>query len=543
MRSLTEKSRKQRADYASLLDEKIRRLPSQEHLSLCRSDFTYFCTQFCQVLSGSAEAEWVPFELWAAQRQVAEIFQNERLVVILKARQLGMTWLAVAYALWSMLFRPVATVLLFSLRDDEAMKLKERLRGMYDRLPDWMRFRFPITKDNDHELVFNNGSSAMAFPATAGDSYTGSLVVIDEADLIPNLAKLLRSVKPTIDAGGKMFMLSRVDKFRDEANSPFKRIYRGAKEGKTGWKAVFLPWHARPGRDEKWYGDTKTEVLHRTHNDDEMAEQYPATDEEALAPPNYGGRFKADWFRFYRNAGNNRWAFGDKVYHKDSINQRFLTVDAATSVKETAKDDPDYTVIAAWGRTTCGLLVSLGLVRLRVESPDIYPALAIMYARFKAGKAIVEGGGMQNGVPQTARRERLPTDAELAAALPWLHAKTSGAGAQPIGAFTGTFMNIVPFTPGAQDKLDRAQDFLNMAEAGRIWLPMDDAEYPLADVKSELLRFTGDPKRQIHDDIWDCFSMAGKEVTSGANVVYDLTGQGTFGSVRSGFEWQRYNRP
>lgn len=528
-------------------------------LELCQQSFPFFCTQFCQVLSDAGSesgdsdedasgegktAGWVPFHLWPAQKDVAHKFQNGRLVVILKARQLGMTWLAVAYALWSMLFRPVATVLLFSLRDDEAVKLKERLRGMYDHLPDWLQQRFPIDKDNDHELVLENESTALAFPATAGDSYTGTLVVIDEADLIPNLAKLIRSVKPTIDAGGKMFLLSRVDKFREVEQSPFKKIYLAAKRGKTKWIPIFLPWHARPGRDEQWYADTRADAIERTHNDDEMAEQYPGTDEEALAPPNYGGRFKADWFRYYRrldSVGHYR-QFGDKKIHIDSVKSRFLTVDPATSVKETSKDDPDWTVISAWGLTPCGLLVWLACARLRVEGPDIYPAIAIVYALWKAGKARIEGGGMQKAVPQTAKRHRLPTPEQLANALPWLAAKISGRPAANLPEFTGQFMNIVPYNPGSQDKLDRAQDMLNMGQAGRLWLPIDEPDFPLADVKAELVRFTGDPKKQVHDDIWDTASMAGYEVTRGATERVDTIGQGKFGTASPGMAMQGYGR-
>lgn len=539
----TEKLRKLKLDYAALLTEKLRRLPSREQESLCRREFVYFCNQFCYVLSGAADADWVRFELWPAQVEVATTFQNDRLVVVLKARQLGMTWLAVAFALWLMLFFPIQTVLLFSLRDDEAVEIKRRLRGMYDRLPGWLKARFPMERDNDHEFALVNGSRALAFSTSSGDSYTGTLAIVDEADLIPDLARLMRSVKPTIDGGGRMIMLSRVDKFREEAKSPFKLIYRGATQGKTKWKAIFLPWHARPGRDAQWYEDTKREVLHRTHNDDEMAEQYPATDEEALAPPNYGGRFKADWFRYYTRADVYYRNFGEKKIHIDLITKRFLTVDCATSVKETAKDDPDWTVISSWGITSCGLLVWLGCVRLRVESPDIYPAVAIEYARWKAGKARIEGGGMQKGVPQTAKRFRLPTADELPRALPWLAAKIGGRAAERLPEFTGGYMNVVEYNPGSQDKLDRAQHMLNMAEAGRLWLPTDEPDFPLADVKAEMLRFTGDPKRQVHDDIWDTASMAGYEVERGLSERSDAVGQGTFGSLRSGMEWRGYNPP
>ena len=151
---------------------------------------------------------------------------GHRLAVVLKARQLGMSWLTVGFGLWQMLFRPAATVLLFSQRDDEAVQLLNfRLRGMYDRLPPLFRAR-AVVRDNAHEFRLSNGSAALAFPTTGGRSYTATLAIVDEADHTDDLDRLLNAVKPTIDAGGRLVLLSTADKSRPE--SPFKRIYRAA---------------------------------------------------------------------------------------------------------------------------------------------------------------------------------------------------------------------------------------------------------------------------------------------------------------------------
>ena len=66
-----------------------------------------------------------------------------------------------------MLFQPAATVLFFSKRDQEAVHLLAfRLRGMLDRLPDWLR---PVlVADNDHNIELTNGSVGLAFPTTGG---------------------------------------------------------------------------------------------------------------------------------------------------------------------------------------------------------------------------------------------------------------------------------------------------------------------------------------------------------------------------------------
>jgi hypothetical protein len=219
---------------------------------LSRRNFTHFADRHCQVLSETAgpAAGWMPFKLWPAQQNVAKLLQEQRLMVVLKARQLGLTWLSISFALWHVLLHPIATVLLFSKRDDEAMDLLTRLKGMHRHLPAWLQAR-NVEIDNDHEWKLGSGSRVLAFPTTGGDSYTGTLVIVDEADLLPDLDGLMRAVKPCIDAGGRMVLISRADKTKPE--STFKRIYRAGREGTNDWTPIFIPWNSRPDRDAAWY--------------------------------------------------------------------------------------------------------------------------------------------------------------------------------------------------------------------------------------------------------------------------------------------------
>lgn len=240
----------------------------------------------------ATDKSWVRFDLWPAQFDVLDKIAQERQSIVLKARQLGLSWLTLCYALHSMIFHPAATILMFSKRDDEAIELLSRLKDIYERLPRWMQAR-SIMADSQHDWELSNGSSAKSFPSTGGRSYTGSLVIVDEADFVQDLDGLINAVKPTIDAGGQMIMISTVDKSRPE--SPFKRIYRAAKRGHTDWQAIFLPWHARPGRDQAWYEAQTADVLARTGALDDLHQEYPATDTEALAPRSLDKRIAPMW--------------------------------------------------------------------------------------------------------------------------------------------------------------------------------------------------------------------------------------------------------
>jgi hypothetical protein len=260
----------------------------------CRKSATYFIDTYSQIYDATACA-WQPFRLWPAQHQAIQTIAAERLTVILKARQLGLTWLVLGLVLWRMLLHPAATVLLFSRRDEEAIDLlKVRLRGMYERLPAWLQVQ-AFQTDNDHEWYWSNGSRVLALPTTAGDSYSATLVVVDEADLVPDLDRLLRAVKPTIDGGGQMILLSRADKSKPQ--SVFKRIYVAAKQRRTEWMSIFLPWQARPDRDQAWYDIQKADILHRSGSLDDLHEQYPGSDVEALAPRVADKRLAPAWLQ------------------------------------------------------------------------------------------------------------------------------------------------------------------------------------------------------------------------------------------------------
>lgn len=272
-----------------------------EEIGKCYYSPVYFAHHYCHIYSKNKPApgqvkavggRWIPFKLWPAQGPAMLSLRDHRQVIWLKARQLGMTWLALACALHALLYSPGSTVLLFSLRDLEAIELLKRLRGMYALLPEWMKVRGD-SEGGKHEWPLSNGSRCLAFPTTAGDSYTANLVIVDEADLVPDLERLLSSAQPTIDGGGQILLLSRSNK--KAPLSTFKTIYRSARDGTSPWHPVFLPWHARPDRDEQWYENERRNSLAQTGSVDSLWEQYPASDEQALAANTLDKRIPLGW--------------------------------------------------------------------------------------------------------------------------------------------------------------------------------------------------------------------------------------------------------
>lgn len=266
----------------------------------CAESPSYFAMQYLSIYSvhGSGSdgrpgaPDWIPFHLWPAQVQALHRMHRSSRLVILKARQLGLSWLALAYALWKLVFGAPATVLLFSLREDEAVELLGRLKGMYVRLQAWQQARC-VVQDRRTLFELSTGSRALAFSTRAGRSYTGTLAIVDEADYIPDLGQFLNGVKPTIDGGGQLFLISTSDKRRPL--STFKNLFRAATGEAGGYERLFLPWQAHPGRDRAWYKRTKAEMYAQRGTDDDFYAEYPATPDEALAPQQHDRRIPLDW--------------------------------------------------------------------------------------------------------------------------------------------------------------------------------------------------------------------------------------------------------
>jgi hypothetical protein len=218
-----------------------------------------------------------PFHLWPGQRTALTTMEQERLIVFLKARQLGISWLVCGFALWLGTSFAGQPILVYSQGQIEANELIRRTSFLYEQHQ--LRDQLPmLTRDNTGLLEWENGSRMLSLAATrkAGRSFTAALAILDEWAFMAWPRETLAAVKPTIDAGGKLAIISSAD----GQGTGYHQFWQHASAGSNGYKAVFLPWFARPDRDAGWRdrklaesgGDTAT-----------VYREYPANDLEAFS--------------------------------------------------------------------------------------------------------------------------------------------------------------------------------------------------------------------------------------------------------------------
>lgn len=186
-----------------------------------------------------------------------------------------------------------------------------------------------------------------------------------------------------------------------------------------------------------------------------------------------GGRFQRQWLRWWKAYGTS-FVLDGRLVNADQVRIRLLTVDAAASIVDTA----DYTVISAWALLGSGDLLWLDCLHGHWEVPDIPGQIARMFEQYRCTQAAIEGGGTQKGIVQLCQR----------------HPRLGPTAVREV-------------TPEGKDKLVRARPALNLAASGKLWLPASHPPW-LDEALGELLRFTGDPKQDAHDDVVDALAYA-----------------------------------
>ena len=264
----------------------------QAERDYCRADPVYFVENYCHIEDKDAPDLIAPFTLWPGQKKALKAFADHRLCVVLKARQLGFTWLALAEAARLLVLWPGRTVVGLSRSEEEAKELVRRLGVMLRYMPEfaqpaasappgWQGAVFETTALRI-TLRFPGAPPGVfqAFPSgpSVGRSFTADLIIIDEWAFQQFAREIWASAFPVVNRpeGGRVIGLSTIKR-----GTLFEEIFTGRG---NGFYKLFLPWSADPRRNKAWYKRTLA-ALGR----DRTLQEYPASVEEALTVP--GGAF------------------------------------------------------------------------------------------------------------------------------------------------------------------------------------------------------------------------------------------------------------
>ena len=256
---------------------------------------------------------------WGWQADVIDWWHDPvmRKFLMLKARQLGITWLACAYGLWYLLYRPGSNVVCYSHDLPAAKKLILRVWIMYLSIPEYLRNHVEVLTPRrselpsemirlrDKETGFLSTFQALSATEKAGHGDTVTLGIMDELARAEYAQGIYEAINPATSRGGRFLGISTANGVSNPetgAGNFFHHLYYTREEKNLAFK--FLPWYSHPerggegiegpNRDEGWYQREAMALPEVERN-----RQYPLTPEDAftLSGDLFFDREGLNWYR------------------------------------------------------------------------------------------------------------------------------------------------------------------------------------------------------------------------------------------------------
>ena len=100
-----------------------------------------------------------------------QLFDLERILWIVKSRDMMISWACLAYLTWKAMSTPLCGSVVQTQKEKKVIQLVDYAKCLYRRQPAWLREAFPLAKplknQSDLELEFANGSYIVGIPGGA----------------------------------------------------------------------------------------------------------------------------------------------------------------------------------------------------------------------------------------------------------------------------------------------------------------------------------------------------------------------------------------
>lgn len=165
----------------------------------CKNSFLYFCSRYIYIEQVGGDVYLNPY---SPQKKLIKTIQEDRFVLVLKSRQIGISTIIQAYCTWLTVFYDNAVVGVISKDAPEATDFARKIRGMVDKLPKWMSPGY--AKYTEQSFILKNGSKVYASPVNPnapektlrGKAIT--FLVIDEAAFVKFVDEAWTSMVPAL---------------------------------------------------------------------------------------------------------------------------------------------------------------------------------------------------------------------------------------------------------------------------------------------------------------------------------------------------------
>ena len=258
----------------------VKRLHEQrEEIIRCGRDPVYFTNKYLKI--SHPERGLIKFATYPFQDKCLRDFADHRLNVVLKSRQLGLSTITAAFALWRGIFYRQKNILVIATKQSTAMNFIRKVRTMIDNLPEQVLVP-KITSYSKSCIEFDNGSVIKAIPTSddAGRSESLSLLIVDECAYIRNFSELWRGLCPTVSTGGSAIILSTPN----GTGNQYHQIWVDAENKISEFNPIRLPWDVHHEHDQEWFKKESSNLGSRKKVSQELLCDFVSSGDTFLEP-------------------------------------------------------------------------------------------------------------------------------------------------------------------------------------------------------------------------------------------------------------------
>jgi len=177
-----------------------------EEFIKCKSSFDYFCRNYVLIELPGRDEKLIPYR---KQTELIDLIEVKHYVLVLKSRQIGISTIIQAYSTWLTTFFDNVVIGIISKDGREATDFARAIRGMIEKLPDWMKplkgvLGRGFAKRTEQSFILTNGSKVFASPVNPnapektlrGKAIT--FLVIDEAAFVHYVDTAWTSMVPAL---------------------------------------------------------------------------------------------------------------------------------------------------------------------------------------------------------------------------------------------------------------------------------------------------------------------------------------------------------
>lgn len=210
---------------------------------------------------------------WEWQAHIAAMLPSHPLLLILKARQIGFTYLLANFVIWCCISAPEQIIAVVANKMQSSKRLLRRALQVYNRLPDWVKDHYAMVNPALSHMEFANGSFVEPYSgdpdAARGDA--ASRLIADEIGEFDRLDDWWSANESVADGGGQMVMFGTakdngIEQWCDDCDKGDELTVLSVDTGlgeivrmpvmrsDGDMDFIFVPDNVHPDRTDEWRG-------------------------------------------------------------------------------------------------------------------------------------------------------------------------------------------------------------------------------------------------------------------------------------------------